>query len=189
MHSDLKSCDCFFGLGVADGVGGWRSYGVDPSQFPEQLMRCCSRIVQRGPHFDPTVPVQLIQRGYQEVLDLKIPHVGSATVCVVSLCRRECRLHIAHLGDAGFLVLRRGDVLARSAPSANQQHAFNTPFQLAALPPALQPELFYQDAPEAAARASVAVEPGDLVVLATDGLFDNLSEPMIIEEIGSVAVN
>nr|XP_054748047.1 protein phosphatase PTC7 homolog [Lytechinus pictus] len=42
-------------LGVADGVGGWRDYGIDPSQFPCQLMKMCKRIVKEG-HFDPHAP-------------------------------------------------------------------------------------------------------------------------------------
>jgi hypothetical protein len=38
-----KQCaDAYFttkmGLGVADGVGGWSSYGIDPSSFSQQLM-------------------------------------------------------------------------------------------------------------------------------------------------------
>ncbi len=35
-------------LGVADGVGGWRQYGVDPGQFSKQLMYNCERLVKAG---------------------------------------------------------------------------------------------------------------------------------------------
>ena len=35
-------------IGVADGVGGWRAYGVDPGQFSVNLMRCCERLVLAG---------------------------------------------------------------------------------------------------------------------------------------------
>ena len=35
-------------LGVADGVGGWRDIGVDPSKFSSYLMRTCKRIVEQG---------------------------------------------------------------------------------------------------------------------------------------------
>lgn len=34
----------------------------------------------------------------------------------------------------------------------------------------------------------MAVEPGDYVVLSTDGLFDNVPDPMIIEEVVSIRV-
>ena len=41
--------DSFFssklGLGVADGVGGWITYGIDPSSFSEMLMKECCKYV------------------------------------------------------------------------------------------------------------------------------------------------
>ena len=39
-------------IGVADGVGGWRQYGVDPGQFSSQLMYNCERLVKAG-YFTP----------------------------------------------------------------------------------------------------------------------------------------
>ena len=35
-------------IGVADGVGGWRAYGVDPGLFSNHLMRNCERLVKAG---------------------------------------------------------------------------------------------------------------------------------------------
>ena len=35
-------------IGVADGVGGWRAYGVDPGLFSNNLMRNCERLVKAG---------------------------------------------------------------------------------------------------------------------------------------------
>ena len=35
-------------LAVADGVGGWRSKGIDPSQFSRGLMRCLMSVVKGG---------------------------------------------------------------------------------------------------------------------------------------------
>ena len=46
--------DSFFssklGLGVADGVGGWNSYGIDPSSFSEMLMDECSKYISEKEH-------------------------------------------------------------------------------------------------------------------------------------------
>lgn len=33
---------------MADGVGGWRRYGIDPSEFSSRLMKICSDLVQLG---------------------------------------------------------------------------------------------------------------------------------------------
>lgn len=58
--------------------------------------------------------------------------VGSSTACIVVLDRSSHRLHTANLGDSGFLVVRGGEVVHRSD---EQQHYFNTPFQLSIAPP------------------------------------------------------
>lgn len=51
LSKGKKPCgDAFFssklGLGVADGVGGWFQYGIDPSLFSQQLMNECKRIIK-----------------------------------------------------------------------------------------------------------------------------------------------
>ena len=60
---------------------------------------------------------------------------GSCTACVLSLYKKEKTLYTANLGDSGFLVIRSGKVVARSE---EQQHYFNTPFQLAMAPTTLE---------------------------------------------------
>ena len=48
------------------------------------------------------------------------------------LDKKSQMLHSANLGDSGFLVIRRGSVVHQSS---EQQHYFNTPYQLAIPPP------------------------------------------------------
>ena len=57
---------------------------------------------------------------------------GSSTACIVVLDRQSHQLHTANLGDSGFLLVRGGEVVHRSD---EQQHYFNTPFQLSIAPP------------------------------------------------------
>lgn len=54
-------------LGVADGVGGWRDHGVDPSVFSRGLMRHCARLVREG-KFSPQNPERLIAASYSELI-------------------------------------------------------------------------------------------------------------------------
>ena len=61
--------------------------------------------------------------------------LGSCTACVVALDRTGQTLHTANLGDSGFLLIRKGKVVHRSE---EQQHYFNTPFQLSVAPTVLQ---------------------------------------------------
>lgn len=62
-------------LGVADGVGGWRAYGIDPGEFSMHLMRTCERLVKLG-RFTPSNPSDLLARGYYELLHHKKAILG-----------------------------------------------------------------------------------------------------------------
>lgn len=168
-------------LGVADGVGGWRNYGIDPSIFSSALMANCKRLIEQGLLDNPT-PVNIIKTGYQELLEHKEPLFGSSTACIIVLDKKSNTLHSANLGDSGFLVIRGGNVVHFSL---GQQHYFNTPYQLA-IPPPDQEGNVIQDNLESAEQTSFAVEEGDVVVLGTDGLFDNLSTKQILEEISKL---
>lgn len=75
VHITLLFC---FLPGVADGVGGWRDYGVDPSQFSGTLMRTCERLVKEG-RFVPSNPVGILTAGYCELLQNKVPLLGKRT--------------------------------------------------------------------------------------------------------------
>ena len=48
-------------IGVADGVGGWRAYGVDPGLFSNNLMRNCERLVKAG-FFTNSQPKALLEQ-------------------------------------------------------------------------------------------------------------------------------
>jgi len=67
-----------YDVGVADGVGGWRTYGVDPSQFPKSLMAACERMVHSG-QFTPRRPVDVLSSGYSEIQQDKAPLIGIIT--------------------------------------------------------------------------------------------------------------
>lgn len=64
--------------GVADGVGGWRDYGVDPSQFSGTLMKTCERLVKEG-RFVPSSPVGVLTTSYYELLQNKVPLLGESS--------------------------------------------------------------------------------------------------------------
>ncbi|XP_068616770.1 protein phosphatase PTC7 homolog isoform X2 [Brachionichthys hirsutus] len=165
-------------LGVADGVGGWRDYGVDPSQFSGTLMKTCERLVKEG-RFVPSSPVGILTASYCELLQNKVPLQGSSTACIVVLDRRSHRLHAANLGDSGFLLVRGGEVVHRSD---EQQHYFNTPFQLTIAPLGAEGAVL-SDSPDAADSSSFDVQLGDIILTATDGLFDNMPDSMILQEL------
>ncbi|CAL4070691.1 unnamed protein product, partial [Meganyctiphanes norvegica] len=165
-------------IGVADGVGGWRAWGIDPGEFSHSLMVTCERLVVTG-SFSPSEPGAIIARAYYELLENKSHILGSSTACVVVLQGEALRLSSANIGDSGFLVVRDGTVVHRSQ---EQQHYFNTPFQLSLPPPGTSQHVL-SDRPESALRGEFSVREGDMLMVATDGVFDNLPDSLIIKEL------
>ena len=91
---------------------------------------------------------------------------GSSTACIVQIDLETGALDSANLGDSGFVVIRDGQVVMRSE---FQEHFFDCPFQLASL--RFVPET---DQATDAAVLTGQVQTGDLIVVGSDGLFDNV---------------
>lgn len=168
-------------IGVADGVGGWRAYGVDPGLFSNNLMRNCERLVKAG-IFVSNHPKALLEQGFREMQENKQQIIGSSTACLMMLSHTDLKLYTTNIGDSGFLVVRQGQVVHRSH---EQQHYFNTPFQLSLPPTELQSEVL-ADRPESADQYEFSVEDGDVILLATDGLFDNVPDKLLVQEMAVV---
>ncbi|XP_053950517.1 protein phosphatase PTC7 homolog [Anastrepha obliqua] len=163
-------------LGVADGVGGWRNYGIDPGEFSSFLMKTCERLVHCV-NFNPQRPVNLLAYSYCELLEQKKPILGSSTACVLVLNRENSTVYTANIGDSGFMVVRKGEIIHKSE---EQQHYFNTPFQLS-LPPPGHGHNVLSDSPDSADTISFSVKEGDVILVATDGVFDNVPERLLLD--------
>lgn len=156
-------------VGVADGVGGWASQGVDPGIYSRELMRFAADSVRDG-QLDPG---QVLKTAHS-----KTTARGSTTALIVVLdgvgAGKAAALRAANLGDSGFMVLRGNEVRFQSQP---QQHSFNFPFQLAA--PGTSGDL----PSDAEVIKLDDIQAGDVVVLGSDGLFDNMFGAEIMEEV------
>ncbi|KAK4294715.1 hypothetical protein Pmani_032680 [Petrolisthes manimaculis] len=144
-------------------------------------MRVSERIVKGG-CYSPSQPAAIIARAYYELLENKTHILGSSTACVVVLQGDMGHLYSANIGDSGFVVVRNGSVVHRSQ---EQQHYFNTPFQLSLPPPGTNAQVL-SDRPESAETLDFPVKEGDLLMVATDGVFDNLPDATIVREMNKV---
>lgn len=140
-------------IGVADGVGGWAKHGIDAGDYARQLMRNAADSL-KNLRFSAADPKSLLFDAFQ-----KTAVAGSSTACIISLDGN--RLRAANVGDSGFMVIRDGVTVFRSPV---QQFRFNAPYQLG----------LTADSPEEAEEMVVEVKLGDVVLAATDGLFDNV---------------
>jgi len=148
-------------LAVADGVGGWADVGVDPAFYSKGLMKGAKALTDK-PNYSKN-PVDVMQAGFLSTAGIK----GSSTCCVVVLDNGVLRS--ANLGDSGYMVVRDKKTLFRSK---EQQYSFNFPYQLGEQG---------ETQPSSAEQHKLELSEGDLVILGTDGLFDNLFENQILE--------
>lgn len=116
----------------------------------------------------------------------KVKSVGSSTACVWAFDPSTAELDVANLGDSGFLVLRKiKKSLKVVYQSEEQQHWFNAPYQLTRMPRGFAKKHkisgYYSDKPEDAEEYKWKLQRGDIILLATDGLFDNLYTKDIIK--------
>ena len=128
--------------------------------------------------------------------------VGSSTICLATIDNKLNQLSYSNLGDCGLMVLRHidsetaGYMRDRNVPrhlrnndlriaylSQQQLRSFNLPYQLGFSNIPEHPGAF--ETPMDADTASIPVLPGDIVLLATDGLFDNLDLNEIVAEISA----
>lgn len=146
-------------LGVADGVSQWSFEEINEGMHAQELMSNCEKIIS-----DETAeicdPVQVLHRSVNETKSS-----GSSTALVAHLSNNE--LHIANIGDSGFILIRNRTILQKSAPMF---HHFCFPLHVTRGDDVLKLAEVY----------NVNVEEGDVILTATDGLFDNLYEKEIV---------
>lgn len=92
---------------------------------------------------------------------------GSATALILQLREGSTTLKASNLGDSGFALFRTGELVFQSSPL---QHFFDCPYQFASCPDFTDDT----DRPEDASDYELQLQSGDVIVAATDGLWDNL---------------
>ncbi|GAA5838506.1 hypothetical protein JCM9279_003265 [Rhodotorula babjevae] len=168
-------------LGVADGVGGWSGHaGANSARWARKFMHHCSYELARYENVDDDMflqyyevdPVDVMQRAYEKTLSecKEEGTIGSSTALLAVLRNDELRL--ANLGDCSCCVIRGDEYIFRSE---EQQHRFNYPFQAGTNA---------KDVPARdAQKFTVKVQRDDIVILASDGLVDNVFSDDLLEEV------
>ncbi|KAM6573904.1 hypothetical protein CsatA_022231 [Cannabis sativa] len=142
-------------IGVADGVGGWDSKGIDAGEYARQLMSNSIESIKNN----NTDPKSILKEAF--AANAKAEIQGSSTACI--LCHNNDILQSVNVGDSGFIIFRNDKLVYRSK---TQLVEFNVPYQLG------NSEGY--DTPDSAGTMEITVVPKDVIVLGTDGLFDNM---------------
>lgn len=193
-------------VGVADGVGEWEwRFKCRPRDFADDLMNGSEEFIRslrasgEAAMLPEDVAVAAMRSAYQLATS-----IGSATALVAALDSDTGVLGVANLGDSTLVHLRPERVgslnrMRAVARTQEQQHSFNCPYQLSCLPTEKDfPRLIAegkqalarviqrnpgvkQDLPDDANRHTFNVQEDDLIVVGTDGVFDNLHVHEICE--------
>jgi protein phosphatase PTC7 len=117
-------------------------------------------------------PEVIMERAFGKVSADGVVKAGSSTFCIASLVNGPDQTHyidVANLGDGGCIVIRNHDIVYRVHEKV---HGFNAPLQLSVLPEEYKGRC-YADSVQDAVRETFQVKNGDVIIMGTDGLFDN----------------
>lgn len=164
-------------IAVADGVGGWADSGVDPALFSKELCRNIKDIYLKAQKEGDSGSIHSVINNPKQLLTDAVPEwrqKGSSTAVICMLDSQGNYLHTANLGDSGYLLLRKNGLdLLTLYRSKEQTHAFNFPFQVGT----------GGDDPAKADVQIHDVQNNDILVVGSDGLFDNMYDDQIREVI------
>jgi len=181
-------------LGVADGVSQVEDFGIDGRQLPRELLRNCRDIGMRqlvpgsqlagGDAYGGPIP--LLRRAFEAT-----ESHGSTTV-VLALLDNNTRIHgklhpmiaVVTVGDCELLILRRTG--GKTRPYDLIFHTemqridgdMQTPLQLARIDARIDPDFHHGITTDVIEKGSAvhcaSAFEWDLIVMGSDGVFDNL---------------
>jgi len=188
-------------VAIADGVSQIEDFGIDASELPNELLKTCEELAMSQLIPDRPVspqdayrgPVSLLKEAYEATESL-----GSTTV-LLGILDNSTRIHgklhpmvaVLTIGDCELLMLRR--LNGRQSPLQAVFHTemqridghVQTPLQLARVDERVDPEFDEDIALEVIERGSavhcVSTYEGDIVLLGSDGVFDNLFLDEIVD--------
>jgi len=193
-------------VGVADGVSQIEDFGIDASMLPKELLGVVEELgmYQLVPNADVLPedtyqgPVSMLKRAWEATESL-----GSLTV-VLALMDNSTQIHgklhpmiaIVTVGDCELLVLRRTsgprgplEVVTHTEMQRIDGHA-QTPLQLARVDDRIDPNfhegLTIEVIEKGSAVHCVSAYESDILIMGSDGVFDNLFVDEIVAYANSV---
>lgn len=176
-------------VAIADGVSQIEDFGIDASELPNELLnaveeQAVAQLLPGQETEDYLGPISMMREAYTSTTCQ-----GSTTVLTATMdnsTRIHGRLHpmiaVCSIGDCEILVLRRNQeghlVTAFHTEMQRVDGNAQCPLQLArvdeTIDPNFDPDTMIEVIERGSAVHCVSAYEGDIVILGTDGVFDNL---------------
>lgn len=193
-------------MGISDGVSAWSAYGLGNSGYLAFYLMSNARVAAEKRDIVDTQ--KLLNDSFEAVWDLHdnklvtIPN-GSATILTVKLNQDSITnqpfIQYSNLGDCMVMVLRiekldENNINLRIIHTSKKQYSFHehargvpVPLQLVFYP--AQGRKLSTEQSAGVETDVVQVQESDLIILATDGLWDNLMNEDVLKVVHSMHVN
>jgi protein phosphatase PTC7 len=165
-------------IGVFDGIGGNYEIGINPRDYSYSLMTGCRIAVNDKHFFDP---LQILEEGFNFASKVS----GSSAAIVGHLEDTEdiMYLNVINVGDSQFMVLRKNEnnnVFSIVMKSEPQYDTSVVTWSNLPCPYQLTGNEERSDKPDIGVRYHIPIFDGDVIIMASDGLYDNLFDSEII---------
>mmetsp|Transcript_91841 Transcript_91841/g.179962 ORF Transcript_91841/g.179962 Transcript_91841/m.179962 type:complete len:403 (+) Transcript_91841:1-1209(+) len=185
-------------VGVADGVSQIADYGIDPSELPKELLKACEELAMtqlmpenmKMPQGLYRGPIPLMREAYEST-----EAMGSTTALLAVLDNSTVihgKLHpmiaVLSIGDCEILVLRNTGAQLEAVFHTEMQRIEGNaqcPLQICRIDEAIDPDFDERMPLEVIERGSavhcLSAYEGDIVVMGSDGVFDNMFLDEIVD--------
>eukprot|EP00592_Proboscia_alata_P024864 CAMPEP_0194445048 /NCGR_PEP_ID=MMETSP0176-20130528/127625_1 /TAXON_ID=216777 /ORGANISM="Proboscia alata, Strain PI-D3" /LENGTH=651 /DNA_ID=CAMNT_0039271537 /DNA_START=468 /DNA_END=2424 /DNA_ORIENTATION=+ len=155
-------------FGVFDGVSGAEKLDGVPL-YSKTMSEQMDIMVDDTMDLEEGLTLKQLERTMLEAAEYADGEATGATTGIVASVGKDNVLRALNVGDSGLLVIRDSKILSRSKDIV---HYFDCPYQLAFDSP---------DRPRDGTKLTVNLQSQDLILMATDGIFDNLSDDLVLE--------
>lgn len=171
---DVKCC-----IGICDGVGGWRhlkktheiDIDVNPSLISKQMCKNAKLFCEIE-----SKPINIMNMAYNKIIENNEIEAGTTTCTIITIDLENLILESAHIGDSGYIIIRDEDYLVHCVTES-----FNgPPNQFGVIPDSLKHLDIVNRPINTAEINKFQLQHNDIIVLGSDGLWDNFIHPIII---------
>ena len=177
-------------------MGGWSNIDTLPKVNSACVARGCMKYAKEYCNiYKQNHPHDALTYAYSSVILDDTIDGGSSTVTIMNFDQEQNILHTTQLGDSSYAIIRDNKLFAFFTQNNEQlnnipyRSILTAPKQLAKVPKRCKYIKPIQSTPEEAINRKHYLKENDIIILASDGLWDNIYDDDFIDVIDSFFKN